>query len=64
MFFPQFPNVQFIMDIKHVIKRIGDNISKKDEKESSKKELKMNNNIFWSHWINAYKWDNENNAFQ
>jgi len=53
------------MDIKHVIKRIRNNISKSDEKECNTKELKMNNYIFWSHLINAYtcKWDNDN-AFQ
>jgi len=65
MFFSHFPNILFVMDIKHVMKGIRNKISYSDKKESSiLNKLKINNYILWGHWINTYKCDNENTAFQ
>ncbi|XP_052809219.1 uncharacterized protein LOC128237669 [Mya arenaria] len=60
---PHHPDIIFIMDFSHVIKRIRNNILKSGDTKSCTRILHYNNPILWDHWIQAYKWDRDNNSF-
>lgn len=60
---PQHPPIIFIMDYSHVIKRVRNNILKSGDSSTSVRHLCFEHPIFWEHWINAFKWDRDTNAF-
>ena len=60
---PAEPEILFIMDYSHVIKRVRNNILKSGSGENTTRTLCYNQNITWDHWVNAFKWDRETNAF-
>ena len=57
------PQIIFIMDYSHVIKRIRNNILKSGHSTTHNKTLYYNTTICWEHWINAFRWDCDTNAF-
>ena len=63
IFSPSDPKIAFIMDYSHVIKRVRNNILKSGDTKACVRNLKYNNNIYWDHWINAFKWDTDTNSF-
>jgi len=60
---PTDPDILFIMDFSHVVKRIRNNINKSGNGETFKRNLYFKQHIHWEHWIQAYKWDRDTNAF-
>ena len=64
IYHPSNPEIIFIMDYSHVIKRIRNNVSKSGTCDGHQRCLTVGGqNIFWAHWINAFKWDTDNNPF-
>ena len=60
---PLDPEILFIMDYSHVIKRIRNNVLKSGTGKTYPRKLCYNQFIYWEHWVNAFKWDRETNAF-
>lgn len=51
------------MDYSHVIKRVRNNTIKSAVGKSYVRNLCYNQNIYWEHWVNAFRLDRETNAF-
>ena len=51
------------MDYSHVIKRVRNNVNKSGNGTTYTRNLCYKQNISWEHWVNAFKWDRETNAF-
>ena len=50
--------VVLIMDFRHNIKKVRNNIFSSGDHKLSKRKIKLNGNfVVWIHWINAYNWD-------
>ncbi|WAR17634.1 hypothetical protein MAR_032228, partial [Mya arenaria] len=60
---PNHPDITFVMDYSHVIKRVRNNILKSSHKNPSTKLLCFSTTILWEHWTNAFKWDHDTNDF-
>lgn len=60
---PAEPDITFIMDYSHVIKRVRNNISKSSDIAGSVRQLFFHQPILWQYWINAFRWDRVTNAF-
>ena len=60
---PADPDILFIMDYSHVIKRVRNNVLKSGTGKDFVRNLVYNQDILWEHWVNAFKWDHETNAF-
>lgn len=60
---PNDPEILFIMDYSHVIKRVRNNVNKSGNGTTYTRNLCYKQNISWEHWVNAFKWDCETNAF-
>ena len=60
---PNDPDILFIMDYSHVIKRVRNNVLKSGVGKNFVRTLVYKQNILWEHWVNAFKWDHETNAF-
>ena len=60
---PNEPDILFIMDYSHVIKRVRNNVVKSGIGQSFVRTLRFNQTIIWEHWVNAFKWDRDTNAF-
>lgn len=63
IWYPSYPNITLMMDYSHVIKRVHNHISKSGDSKNCTRKLKIKDYIFWDHWINAFKWDHDNNPF-
>lgn len=51
------------MDYSHVIKRVRNNVLKSGNGRTFTRSLCFKQNIAWEHWVNAFKWDRDTNAF-
>ena len=60
---PNEPDILFIMDYSHVIKQVCINVAKSGIGQSFVRTLRFNQTIIWEHWVNAFKWDRDTNAF-
>lgn len=59
---PKSPNIIFIMDYSHVIKKIRNNISKSTSSTHGKRRLSVSGHyVLWCHFLNAHMWDIRHN---
>ncbi|XP_028418403.1 uncharacterized protein LOC114543743 [Dendronephthya gigantea] len=52
----------FQMDCKHNFKKLRNNVEKSSERGTSRCLAKDGKNIFWSHWKQAFSWDQNSNS--